>query len=167
MSPRADQWTFPERTKIRASRFLAARVLNRLATHPHRVLRRYLTAPVIALGVGSTALRELEASGMPVRRVTEDRIHKPLLLDTVYLVGADQAWAQGFDGTGLVVAVVDSGVDSAHPFLAGKVVEEACYSTTSGQQSTTLCPDGSEEQIGPGAGAPCPLEAEGCWHGTH
>src|SRR5881628_1682864 len=241
MSPRADQWTFPERTKIRASRFLAAsllllgvilsanvaaaprnedsrkvptgihdraraegevrvlvelalpsgrraegalsnqarsayrqeiadtaaRVLNRLATHPHRVLRRYLTAPVIALGVGSTALRELEASGMPVRRVTEDRIHKPLLLDTFYLVGGDPAWAQGFDGTGLVVAVVDSGVDSAHPFLAGKAVEEACYSTTSGQQSTTLCPDGSEEQIGPGAGAPCPLEAEGCWHGTH
>src|SRR6058998_688861 len=241
MSPRADQWTFPERTKIRASRFLAAsllllgvilsanvaaaprnedsrkvptrihdraraegevrvlvelalpsgrraegalsnqarsayrqeiadtaaRVLNRLATHPHRVLRRYLTAPVIALGVGPTALRELEASGMPVRRVTEDRIHKPLLLDTVDLVGADQAWAQGFDGTGLVVAVVDSGVDSAHPFLAGKVVEEACYSTTSGQQSTTLCPNGANEQIGPGAGVYCPLELEGCWHGTH
>ncbi len=104
---------------------------------------------------------------MPVKRVMEDRIHKPLLLDTVYLVGADQAWAQGFDGTGLVVAVIDSGVDSAHPFLAGKVVEEACYSTTSGLQSTTLCPNGSEEQIGPGAGAPCPLEAEGCWHGTH
>ena len=241
MSPRADQWAFPDGTKIRASRFLAAsllllgvmlsanvaaaprdedsrkvptrihdraraegevrvlvelalpsrhraegalsnqarsayrqeiadtaaRVLRGLATHPHRVLRQYLTAPVIALGVGPTALRELEASGMPVKRVMEDRIHKPLLLDSVYLIGADQAWAQGFDGTGLVVAVIDSGVDSAHPFLAGKVVEEACYSTTSGLQSTTLCPNGAEEQIGPGAGAPCPLEAEGCWHGTH
>jgi len=70
----------------------ASRVVSRLATHPHRVLRRYLTAPLIALGVGPTALRELEASGMPVKRVMEDRIHKPLLLDTVYLVGADQAW---------------------------------------------------------------------------
>src|SRR2546427_7794105 len=38
----------------------AARVLSRLATHPHRVLRRYLTVPLIVLGVGPTALRELE-----------------------------------------------------------------------------------------------------------
>ena len=97
----------------------------------------------------------------------EDRIHKPVLADSVPLIGADRAWAQGFDGTGLVVAVIDTGVDSAHPFLAGKVVEEACYSTTSGQQSTTLCPNGADEQIGPGAAVYCPLEIEGCWHGTH
>ena len=145
----------------------AARVLGRLAKHQHRVLRRYQTAPLIALGVGPTALQELEASGLLVRRVIEDRIHKPVLLDSVYLIGADQAWAQGYDGTGFVVAVIDGGVDSTHPFLAGKVVEEACYSTTSGQQSTTLCPNGAQEQFGPGAAAPCPLEAQGCWHGTH
>src|SRR5437667_3818616 len=39
----------------------AARVLNRLATHPHDVLRRYLTAPLIALRVGPTACRGLES----------------------------------------------------------------------------------------------------------
>src|SRR3989442_9418491 len=189
MSPRADQWAFPEGTKIRASRFLAAsllllgvmlsanvaaaprdednrkvptrihdraraegevrvlvelalpsgrraegalsnqarsayrreiadtaaRVLSGLATHPHRVLRQYLTAPVIALGAGPTALRELEASGMPVKRVMEDRIHKPLLLDSVYLIGAAQASAQGFDRTRLAVAAIDRGVDSPPP----------------------------------------------------
>src|SRR5215510_7437777 len=145
----------------------AARVLARLAKHPHQVFRRYQTAPLIAIGAGPGALHELEASGVMVRRVTEDRIHKPVLIDSVPLIGADQAWAQGYDGTGMVVAVIDSGVDSAHPFLAGKVVEEACYSTTSGQQSTTLCPNGAQEQIGPGAAAPCPLEEQGCWHGTH
>ena len=117
--------------------------------------------------MGPSALRELEASGLPVKRVMEDRLHKPVLWDSVPIIGADQAWAQGFDGTGRVVAVIDSGVDSAHLFLAGKVVEEACYSTTLGFQTTTLCPNGTEEQIGPGAAVPCPLEAEGCWHGTH
>jgi subtilisin len=145
----------------------AARVLARLAKHPHQVFRRYQTAPLIAIGASPGALRELEASGVMVRRVIEDRIHKLVLMDSVPLIGADQAWAQGYDGTGTVVAVIDSGVDSAHPFLAGKVVEEACYSTTSGQQSTTLCPNGAQEQIGVGAAAPCPLEAQGCWHGTH
>src|SRR5437773_320626 len=146
----------------------ATRVLNRLTPHPHRVVRRYLTAPLIALTVGPTALRELEAAGLPVKRVTEDRIHRPVLMDSVYIVRADQAWAQGFDGTGQVVAIIDTGVDSAHPFLAGKVVEEACYSTTSSaNNSLTLCPNGDEEQIGPGAGTYCPLNLEGCWHGTH
>jgi subtilisin family serine protease len=145
----------------------AARVLARLARHPHQVFRRFQTTPLIAIGASPGALRELEASGVMVRRVIEDRIHRPVLMDSVPLIGADQAWAQGYDGTGTVVAVIDSGVDSAHPLLAGKVIEEACYSTTSGSQSTTLCPNGAQEQIGPGAAAPCPLEEQGCWHGTH
>src|SRR2546422_592614 len=145
----------------------ASRLLSRLTQHPHRVLRRYVTAPLIALEAGPTALQALDASSSLVKRVTEDRIHTPVLLDSVPLIGADKAWAQGFDGTGLVVALVDTGVDSAHQFLAGKVVEEACYSTTSAQRSTTLCPNGADEQIGTGAGVYCPLELEGCWHGTH
>src|SRR5881409_1784936 len=145
----------------------AARLLSRLTQHPHRVLRRYVTAPLIALEAGPTALQALDASSSLVKRVTEDRIHTPVLLDSVPLIGADKAWAQGFDGTGLVVALIDTGVDSAHQFLAGKVVEEACYSTTSAQRSSTLCPNGTDEQIGPGAGVYCPLELEGCWHGTH
>jgi len=139
-----------------------SRVLSRLANHRHRVLRRYLTSPLMALSVGPSALKELEASNLPIKRVMADRIHKPVLWDSVPLIGADQAWALGFDGSGRTVAVIDSGVDSAHPFLAGKVVEEACYSTTSGFQSTTLCPNGADEQIGPGAGVYCPLELEGC-----
>src|SRR2546429_67446 len=145
----------------------ASRLLSRLTQHPHRVLRRYVTAPLIALEAGPTALQALDASSSLVKRVTEDRIHTPVLLDSVPLIGADKAWAQGFDGTGLVVALIDTGVDSAHQFLAGKVVEEACYSTTSAQRSTTVCPNGADEQIGTGAGVYCPLELEGCWHGTH
>ncbi len=145
----------------------ASRILSRLAKHPHRVMRRYMTSPLIALSVGPAALKELDASNLPVKRVMEDRLHKPVLWDSVPLIGADQAWEVGFDGSGRTVAVIDSGVDSTHPFLAGRVVEEACYSTTSGSQSTTLCPNGADEQIGPGAGRHCSLELEGCWHGTH
>src|SRR4029453_12380166 len=106
----------------------ASRVLSRLAKHPHGVLRRYQTAPMLALGVGPTALQELEASGALVKRVMEDRIHRPVLFDSVYLIGADQAWAQGYDGTGFVVAVIDRGVDSRPPFLARKGGGGGCYS---------------------------------------
>ena len=141
------------------------RVLARLAAHDHRVLRRYASVALVALEVGAAGLTELEASGVWVKRVVEDTINAPSLSDSVPLIGADQAWALGFDGTGTVVAVGDTGVQSNHPFLAGKVVEEACYSSTVAGSSTSLCPNGLEEQVGPGAGVSCSLP--GCWHGTH
>lgn len=89
--------------------------------------------------------------------------------DTTPLIGATSLWGAGFDGTGYEVAILDSGVESAHPFLTGQVVAEACFnSTVPSQFSTTLCPNGLEEQIGAGAGADCnPANYNGCSHGTH
>src|SRR5262249_23202658 len=66
---------------------------------------------------------------------------------------------------GTMIAVLDTGVDSTHPFLAGKVTAEACYSTTVAGVSRSFCPNGQDQQIGPGAGAPCPTDD--CLHGTH
>src|SRR3989304_2912177 len=66
----------------------ASRVLRRLARHPHGVLRQYPTAPLIALEVGPAALQELEAASFLVKRVVEDRLHPPGLVDSVPLIGA-------------------------------------------------------------------------------
>ncbi len=46
-----------------------------------------------------------------------------IMLDSsVPLIGADQAWASGYTGSGIRVAIVDTGVDTGHPDLASKVV---------------------------------------------
>jgi subtilisin family serine protease len=64
------------------------------------------------------------------------------------------------------VAVLDSGVLSSHEFLRGKVVAQACFSTTySDWQLTSLCPGGASSSIVTGAGEPCPIDD--CDHGTH
>lgn len=115
----------------------------------------------MALEVGPAALTELEAAGFLVQRIVEDHLRYPFLPQSVPLVQGDQAWASGHDGTGTVIAILDTGVDSTHPFLAGRVVEEACYS------SGGNCPNGQTTQLGPGAGMPCTFDPSSCVHGTH
>src|SRR5712692_7974632 len=61
----------------------------------------------------------------------------------------------------MVVAIVDTGVDTGHPFFAGRIVEEACYSSNVAGRSLTVCPNGSTQQIGTGAGVTFPGVAKG------
>ena len=144
---------------------LQARILSRFAPADHQVIHRYRTVPYIALEVNAAALDALERSPSDVVQVLEDPIVRPVLIDSVPLIEGDQAWAAGYDGTGTMIAVLDTGVDSTHPFLGGKVVEEACYSSNQRNVSSSFCRNQLSQDIGPGAAAPCPFPD--CLHGTH
>jgi subtilisin family serine protease len=56
-----------------------------------------------------------------ITRVWLDGLRTPVLDVSVPQVGAPAAWQAGFDGTGVTVAVLDTGIDTTHPDLAGKV----------------------------------------------
>ena len=49
------------------------------------------------------------------------------LKDSVPQIGAPEAWAAGFDGTGVTVAVLDTGIDVNHPDLAGQIDDTASF----------------------------------------
>ncbi|MBY0145082.1 S8 family serine peptidase [Neobacillus niacini] len=91
----------------------------------------------------------------------------PSLAESTNVINADAAWSQGFTGEGQAVAILDTGVDKSHSFLAGKVISEACYSTNnyySGIES--LCPSGVSQSVEINSGLDC-SGLSGCGHGTH
>ena len=81
------------------------------------------------------------------------------LNESVALIGAPAAHLRGYTGTGMKVAIVDTGVDASHPDLIGSVIDEQCFCATDGGGG--CCPNGRIEQSGPGAAA------DDHGHGTH
>lgn len=124
------------------------------------VKHEYESVPYVALEMGADALVRLQLTDKATG-FFEDRLEKVLLGETRSIVQADLADAQGLNGEGWAVAVIDTGVDTSHSFLENKVVREACFS---GNQT---CPNGQSEQFGTGSGVPCTFADTACLHGTH
>ena len=144
-----------------------ADVLARLSGFNAEVHRQYVTIPAMALNVDRAALDKL-AADPTVTFIEGDGRAIQGTAESMGVIGAPTAHANGAGGSGWAVAVLDTGVDTSHPAFSspsGKIVAEACYSTN-GTNKESLCPGGVSSSTASGSGDDCALSIVGCGHGT-
>jgi serine protease AprX len=89
--------------------------------HPQLVVTREFNLVPAAAGTATAeAITALQQSP-DVEMVWLDMPVHTWLDVSVPLIGAPQVWAAGYTGKGIIVAIVDTGVDVNHPDLAGRV----------------------------------------------
>jgi uncharacterized repeat protein (TIGR01451 family) len=159
-----------------------------LAPFDPQTRRSYQTIPFMSLSVNVNALQHLLNSPR-ITSIEEVQLYEPTLMSTGQWIGSLNTWDSGFagfGGQGYSVAIIDTGIDRDHPFFASggpngtvnRVVDEACFSNSTGNGGDTLCPDESNEQYGQGAahvvGVPNCYDnldpttgVQICDHGTH
>ena len=104
---------------------------DRLEADGVRVTRRY-SRLVNALRVRvAPEKRATLAKQAGVKRVERPRVYEPLTKTSVPAIGAKTAWGTrttGFDGAGMRIAVIDTGLDYTHAMFGGAGTKEAYQS---------------------------------------
>ena len=140
------------------------------------------TLPYIALSLDAAGFEATRNSGV-VSMIDDDEqlfvsasslepssTVSPSSINSTATMGATAAWAAGWKGAGSTVAVIDTGVQTDHPYLmrgsTKKTIAEACFTIVG-----SSCPSGEEMTPNsdpiPGAAEPCSSAVISCSHGTH
>ncbi|MFC8228553.1 S8 family serine peptidase [Streptomyces sp. NPDC057287] len=118
-----------------------------------------------AAGFWSDVTNPRSRSTAGLKKLWLDRKVEASLDRSTEQIGADLAWAAGYDGKGTKVAVLDTGADAEHPDLKGRIAESKNFTdsdttddraghgthTLSTVGGTGAASDGKKKGVAPGA----------------
>lgn len=87
---------------------------------------KYRIGDVITANIPANKINEI-AKTRSVKRISPNRIYRALLEGSVPQINAPFMWSKGYNGSGIKVAILDTGIDSTHPMLQGKVILEEVF----------------------------------------
>ncbi|MBN3931028.1 S8 family serine peptidase [Streptomyces verrucosisporus] len=70
------------------------------------------------------------AAAPGVATVSLDGVRRAALDTSTAQIGAPAAWKAGYDGEGVTIAVLDTGIDAAHPDFAGRIAAEKNFTAS-------------------------------------
>ena len=120
------------------------------------------TVPAMAKSVSREEMKQMLASGAVESVYKQQEVFPSLVssINTIHLPVSDPNYKAG---EGYAVAILDTAIDTNHPFIRDRIVAEACFS------GIKECPNGEMIMVGKGAAQPtndCLAKGD-CSHGTH
>ena len=134
-------------------------VLDQITPAEFRVTDTFANISVVGGYVTYEGLKKL-VRDYRVQKIDLDVPGHMALAESTVLIRARDVQAQGVTGAGVVVAVLDTGIDTHHPDLSDDLVGQQCFCTNA-DGVTGCCPGGKTEASGVGAAE----DEQG--HGTH
>jgi subtilisin family serine protease len=127
------------------------------------ILTRYRNLPILLVEAPPAALVQLAQSPF-VLGLEEDVPEPATLASTLPLINGDDVHGFGYDGDGTAVAILDTGIDADHPFFAGRIVSQACFSNAGGAGGgASICAGGGTAETAAGSAN---IETAACMDGT-
>ena len=126
-------------------------VIGQVQGRAFETLRRYSHAPALAGVVSNHEALEKLGAHADVESIQLDARTQGHLSEAVPAIGADVAKGQyGLDGTGITVAVLDSGVDTDHPDLSDDIAAQHCFTQGVCRPNNTTEGTNAEDEHGHG-----------------
>ncbi|HIF98382.1 MAG TPA: hypothetical protein EYQ54_15395, partial [Myxococcales bacterium] len=135
-------------------------IIERVPASELEILRRYENLSGFSGRGGAASVKALAAHPW-VSSIYIDGHVNASLAQGVPLVAADRAAALGFAGSGVTVAILDTGIDTDHPDLVDDLLEERCWCSGGAGPFNGCCPNGADTMSGAGAAE------DGSGHGTN